>query len=144
MYDAGLTKQSLTEKEYLYLLGVSQWVFNSNCHFIIEMIDNEHHNNSQTSWFEFLELTAGQIKNHGGLVQKVLGGDIFKLFSDLVDRRNTIIHCFPSGKKEDGYYVPVYRKSKESPCKKITKEFLREFIQDNEELSSLIYKKRGF
>ena len=41
-----ITKQSTTDEEFLKLLGISQWVFNSNCSFIIEMIDCEHHNNS--------------------------------------------------------------------------------------------------
>jgi len=38
-----VTRQSLTDIEYLTLLGMCQWVFNSNVHFIITLIDKEHH-----------------------------------------------------------------------------------------------------
>ena len=43
----------------LRVMRLCQWVFNSNCSFIIEMIDKEHHNNSSEPWYKLIELTAG-------------------------------------------------------------------------------------
>jgi hypothetical protein len=142
MYKTDLTRQSLTDDEYLILLGICQWVFNSNCSFIIEMIDSEHHENSDTSWFEFLGLTAGQLKNHKGLLLSLLGKDIYKLFENLAVHRNMIIHSSPTGEKRENYYVPMYRKTKQDDYIVIDKEFLKNFIQDNEQLSLLIHKVR--
>ena len=41
-YKKELTHQSLTSDEFLNLLGISIWVFNSNISFLIEMLDKEH------------------------------------------------------------------------------------------------------
>lgn len=67
-----ITRQSLTDDEYLYLLGVCQWVFNTNAHFIIEMIDKEHHGNSDESWYKLTNLTVGQLSDHKNLVVNIL------------------------------------------------------------------------
>jgi hypothetical protein len=143
MYKPDLTRQSLTDDEYLNLLGISQWAFNDNCGFIIEMLDKEHHNNSETSWFEFQDLTAGQLKDYKSLIENVLNKDIYKLFSKLVEQRNKIIHSQPTGKKIDGCPIAIYR-NKKGNYVEITKEYLKQFIKDNDALSSLIYEKRGF
>lgn len=139
-----LTRQSLSDDELLYLIGVSQWVFNSNLHFIIEMIDKEHHNNSEESWFDLIELTAGKLKgDHKDLILSVLGSEIYDLFADIKEKRDAIVHSFPTGKKVDGYCIPVYRNDTKGKRVEIDKEYLKEFIKQNEKLSSLVYKIRG-
>jgi len=143
MHTNHLTRQSLTDKEYLTLLGICQWVFNSNCHFIIEMIDREHHAQSDESWFDFLQLTAGQLVGHKNLVESILGTEIHCLFENLKNCRNTIIHSFPTGEKVEEYYVAMYRKDAASRYITIDKNYLRAFIRDNEKLHTLIYAKRN-
>jgi len=137
-----LTRQSLTDEAYLTLLGICLWVFNSNCHFIIEMIDREHHAQSNGSWFYFIGLTAGRLAGRMNLVRSILGTEIHCLFEDLTDRRNKIIHSFPTGEMVEGYYVAMYRKNAANPYINIDKDYLEAFIRDNDTLHTLIYAKR--
>ena len=136
-----LTRQSLTDNEFLYLLGVCQWVFNSNVSFIIEMIDKEHHNNSEESWSNLIEKTAGNLKD---IVYSILGRDIYDLFNELVLERNAIFHSFPTGEKVNNYYIPIYRNDSKGLNIEIDKEYLKAFIKKNEKLSDLIYRFRGY
>ena len=136
------TRQSTSDEELLYLLGICQWVFNSNCGFIIEMIDKEHHDNSNKPWHTLIELTAGQLKDYENKITEIMGDDIYNLFDKLVTKRNSIIHSLPTGEKVDDYVIPIYRNDSKGINIKIDKEYLREFI--NEELSDLIYKFRGY
>lgn len=139
-----LTKQSITDEEFLYLLGVCQWVFNSNCSFIIEMIDKEHHNNSNESWAKLIEMTAGRLKDYKLYIETILGKQIYNMFSELVDERNCIIHSFPTGEKVDDYYIPVYRNDSKKIYVKVDKEYLIKFIKKNEELSTTLHKFRTY
>ncbi len=139
-----LTRQSLTDNEFLYLLGVCQWVFNSNVSFIIEMIDKEHHNNSEESWFNLVEKTAGNLKDYKNIVYNILGRDIYDLFNELVLERNAIFHSFPTGEKVNNYYIPIYRNDYKGLNIEIDKEYLKAFIKKNEKLSDLIYRFRGY
>ena len=138
-----ITRQSTTDEEFLYLLGVCQWVFNSNCHFIIEMIDKEHHNNSDEPWTVLIELTAGRLKDYKNKISAILGTDIYNLFDKLVEDRKSIIHSFPTGEKIDNYVIPIYRNDTKKKYIKIDKTYLLDFIKKNEELSDLIYEFRG-
>ena len=93
------------------------------------MIDKEHHDNSNKPWHTLIELTAGQLKDYENKITEIMGDDIYNLFDKLVTKRNSIIHSLPTG---EGINI------------KIDKEYLREFIKKNEELSDLIYKFRGY
>lgn len=139
-----ITRQSTSDDEFLYLLGVSQWVFNSNCSFIIEMIDKEHHNNSNELWNKLIELTAGRLLNYKNKIIAILGRDIYNLFAELVDDRNSIIHSIPTGEKVDDYVISIYRNDTKNKYVKVDKNFLKNFIQKNEELSNAIHKFRGY
>ena len=139
-----ITRQSTSDDEFLYLLGVSQWVFNSNCGFIIEMIDKEHHNNSNELWKELIELTAGRLLNYKNKIIAILGRDIYNLFGELVDDRNSIIHSIPTGEKVNDYVISIYRNDKKNKYIKVDKKFLINFIKKNEELSNAIHKFRGY
>lgn len=139
-----LTRQSTSDDEFLYLLGISQWVFNSNCGFIIEMIDKEHYNNSSEPWHKLIEFTAGNLLNYKNIVITVLGKDIYNLFGKLVDDRNSIIHSMPTGERADNYTIPIYRNDTKNKYVRIDKNFLKNFIKENEELSDKIYNFRGY
>ena len=139
-----ITRQSTSDDEFLYLLGISQWVFNSNCGFIIEMIDKEHHHNSNESWTKLIELTSGNLLNYKNMIISILGIEIYDLFELLVDKRNTIIHSIPTGEKVDDYVIPIYRNDKKKKYVKIDKEYLLEFIKENEKMSDKIYAFRGY
>lgn len=139
-----ITRQSTSDDEFLLLLGISQWVFNSNCGFIIEMIDKEHHNNSSEPWNRLIELTAGNLLNYKNIIITILGKDIYNLFDKLVDDRNAIIHSMPTGEKVDNYTIPIYRNDKKNKYVRIDKNFLKNFIKENEKLSDKIYKFRGY
>ena len=139
-----ITRQSTSDEEFLYLLGVAQWVFNSNCGFIIEMIDKEHHNMSNESWFKLIELTSGNLLKHKNMIVTILGSDIYDLFNDLVDKRNSIIHSLPTGEKVDNYFIPIYRNDSKRKYIRIDKQFLIDFIKKNEILCDKIYAFRGY
>lgn len=139
-----ITRQSTSDDEFLNLLGTSQWVFNSNCSFIIEMIDKEHHNNSSESWHKLIELTSGNLLKYKNLIITILGKDIYNLFDKLVDDRNSIIHSIPTGEKVDNYTIPIYRNNTKNKYVRIDKNFLMNFIKENEQLSDKIYEFRGY
>lgn len=139
-----LTRQSTSDDEFLNLLGVCQWVFNSNCGFIIEMIDKEHHSNSDEPWIRLIELTAGNLLNYKNKIETILGAEIYSLFSELVNDRNYIIHSIPTGKKIDDYVIPIYRNDTKGKYVEISKDFMLNFIKRNEELCTLIHKCRGY
>lgn len=138
-----ITRQSTSDEEFLYLLGVCQWVFNSNFNFIIEMIDKEHHNKSNEKWTRLIELTAGELLNYKNKILTILGQDIYELFYELIDERNAIIHSIPTGEKVDNYLVSIYRNDRKKSYIRIDKKYLIEFIKKNERLSDLIYEIRG-
>ena len=102
-----ITRQSTSDDEFMYLLGLCQWVFNSNCSFIIEMIDKDHHNNSSEPWYKLIELTAGNLLNYKNKIISILGKSIYDLFAKLIDDRNCIIHSIPTGAKVDNYVMSI-------------------------------------
>lgn len=146
-YKTELTRQSLSDDRYLELLGISNWTFQSNIGFIIEMIDKEHHNHSNISWFKLIDVTSGQLKSScKDEIKSNIGDEAFKLFTDLVKRRNQIIHGLPTEKLHNSHPIMVYRSSSNRTTESvdITDEFLKEFIVDNSTLSHLIHKARGY
>ena len=134
-----LTRQPLSDSDYLLLFGVANWVFNFNFGFIVEMIDQEHYGASEESWFDLIKLTGGQLKREKAeLILNILGQDILNLFTLLVVQRNTIIHSRPSGKIENGFPVALYRKDKLGEDISITPKYLLDFIKNNERLALMI------
>lgn len=139
-----ITRQSISDEEFLYLLGACQWVFNSNFSFIIELIDKEHHNNSDEKWNRLIELTAGRLLNYKNKIITILDNNIYNLFCELVDERNSIIHSIPTGEKIDNYVIPIYRNDSRNKYIKIDKKYLKDFIKKNEKLSDLLHMFRGY
>lgn len=104
----------------------------------------EHHNNSDERWIDLIELTAGWLLNYKDKIITILGEEIYNLFSELVDKRNSIIHSIPTGEKVDNYVIPVYRNDSKHKYVRINKKYLIDFIKKNEKLSSLIHSFRGY
>lgn len=87
-----LARISLPKDEYVYLLGMAISVFISNNGFIIENIINT---DSDYSWYDLIDKESGQLKSPiAQTITKNAGGEIAELFSDIVYRRNRIIHSF--------------------------------------------------
>ena len=93
MYE-NYTRQSLPTKEYRELLGSAICVFNSNNSFIIENILREDEGRNY-SWYDLIDKTSGQLKAAiNDTITTKAGSEIAQIFSDLVDKRNRIIHSF--------------------------------------------------
>lgn len=129
-------------KEYRELLGTALCVFNSNNSFIIENI--LHTDKVNYNWYELIDKESGKL-NKVIVATIVLNGGqaIADLFSDLVERRNRIIHSFQITNNDGEQILATKTKVKDGNKQFIiTKEYLMQFIKDNEKLSSLLYDYR--
>lgn len=144
MYE-NYTRQSLPDDDYRELLGSAISVFNSNNAFIIEnilRISGDQHN-----WWELIDRTSGNLLHK--VMQKqysdTISENIISLFSELVEQRDRIIHSFqitrpdPNPKQEQLLATKVKGSGEQF---RITRKYLLDFIQKNEELSDLLYDFR--
>lgn len=141
MYE-NYTRQSLPAKEYRELLGSAICVFNSNNSFIIENVlreDGERNYN----WYDLIDKTSGQLKAAiNDTITTKAGSEIAQIFSDLVDKRNRIIHNFQITNDDKKQILAT--KDKQHNQFVITKEYLLDFIKANEVLSDKLYTFRGY
>lgn len=141
MYE-NYTRQSLPTKEYRELLGSAICVFNSNNSFIIENILREDEGRNY-SWYDLIDKTSGQLKAAiNDTITTKAGSEIAQIFSDLVDKRNRIIHSFQITNDDKEQILPT--KDKQHNQFVITKEYLLDFIKGNEVLSDKLYTFRGY
>ena len=129
-------------KEYRELLGTALCVFNSNNAFIIENI--LHTDKVNYNWYELIDKESGKLNKVIVATIVVNGGQaIADLFSDLVERRNRIIHSFQIT-NDDGEQILATKTKVKDGNKQfiITKEYLMQFIKDNESLCLLLYDYR--
>lgn len=143
MYE-NYSRQALPERHYRELLGSALCVFNSNNAFIIENIlrcdDLDKYN-----WRMLIDLESGHLK---GSVHEVItarcGEAIETLFAQLIIMRNRIIHSFQITK--DGQQMLATKEREKDGGKQfvITEDYLLEFIEKNEKLSSMLHEFRGF
>ncbi|NME53250.1 selenium binding protein [Desulfovibrio piger] len=134
------TQQALPEKQYRELLGSALCVFNSNNSFIIETV--LRHSNSY-SWYSLIDLESGKLKKVvRDAISKEYGDDIEKLFSDIIEQRNRIVHSFQITNKQNKQVLAtkVYHESEQF---EITEEYLLNFIKLNEKLSDMLHDLRG-
>ena len=135
------TRQSLPTKEYRELLGSAICVFNSNNSFIIENILREDGGRNY-SWYDLIDKTSGQLKAAiNDTITTKAGSEIAQIFSDLVDKRNRIIHSFQITNDDKEQILAT--KDKQHNQFVITKEYLLDFIKGNEVLSDKLYTFRG-
>ena len=139
MYE-NYSRQALPQKKYRELLGSAICVFNSNNQFIIENIlrlDNLTYN-----WFELIDKTSGELSEPiKETITKNSDTRITVLFSDLISRRNRIVHSFQITENNEQI---LRTKNKKHEQFNITEEYLLDFIQNNEKLSTMLHKLRGF
>ncbi|ENL8515680.1 selenium binding protein [Providencia rettgeri] len=149
MYE-NYTHQALPSKRYRELLGTAICVFNSNNSFIIENILREDIS-KEFSWHDLIDRTSGQLK---APIRKTItekaGSQIFDLFSNIVKKRNRIIHSFQVTAPVDGDISDdmdrqvLATKYEDGRQEYITEEFLLDFIKLNDELSRKLHDFRGF
>lgn len=136
------TRQSLPTKEYRELLGSAICAFNSNNSFIIENILREDGGRNY-SWYDLIDKTSGQLKAAiNDTITTKAGSEIAQIFSDLVDKRNRIIHSFQITNDDKEQILAT--KDKQHNQFVITKEYLLDFIKGNEVLSDKLYTFRGY
>lgn len=141
MYE-NYTRQSLPTKEYQELLGSAICVFNSNNSFIIENILREDGGRNY-SWYDLIDKTSGQLKAAiNDTITTKAGSEIAQIFSDLVDKRNRIIHSFQITNDDKEQILAT--KDKQHNQFVIIKEYLLDFIKGNEVLSDKLYTFRGY
>lgn len=136
------TRQALPSKEYRELLGSAICVFNSNNAFIIENI--LHTDSTTNNWYDLVDLTSGALSRKiNDTISRRAGNDIAKLFSELVEMRNRIIHSFQIT-AENGEQMLATKTRKEDGNRqfRITEDYLMEFIHKNEILSDKLYEYR--
>lgn len=140
------TRQSLPDDDYRELLGSAISVFNSNNAFIVEnilRISGDQHN-----WWELIDRTSGNIL-HKVLKEQysdIIPENIIRLFSKLVEQRDRIIHSFqitgpePNPEQEQLLATKVKDSGEQFI---ITRKYLLDFIQKNQELCDLLYSFRN-
>lgn len=141
MYE-NYSRQSLPSKEYRELLGSAICVFNSNNQFIIEnilRIDNKN----QYNWYDLIEKTSGGLsKAIKETITKESGSDIARLFNELIQERNRIIHSFQITTKNNEQKLNTKNNNNEQWT--IEKEELLEFIKKNGKLNCKLHELRGY
>lgn len=147
MYES-YSRQSLPSKKYRELIGTAVCVFNSNNGFIIENILREDDDKSY-SWYGLIDMTSGQLKDPiKETISKKTDNTIATLFEELINIRNRIIHSFritaPKGITSDNDNQMLATKYKDGTQVIITEEYLLDFIEKNEELSSKLHDFRGY
>ena len=133
------SRQALPPKKYRELLGSAICVFNSNNQFIIEnilRIDNNY------NWYKLIDKTSGELSEPiKETITKYSDTKITLLFSELISKRNRIIHSFQITENNEQI---LKTKNKKHEQFNITEKYLLEFIKDNELLSSELHKFRSF
>lgn len=136
------TRQALPDRNYRQLLGAALCVFNSNNSFVIENILNSDEKRLY-NWLDLIDQTSGNlsqpIKN---TITKKSGTQITNLFSDIITKRNRIVHSFQITDSDDKQILST--KDNKGKQYHITENFLLEFIEENEKLSDLLYEFRGY
>lgn len=135
---------SLPSDYYVYLVGVCVCVFNSNNGFLIENILRI---NKATNWYELVDQTSNKLLNkYSELLKKFPHGDeIVDLFENLVDMRNRILHSYRITSKTQEQILGTKTKIKDGNTQfEITQNYMEEFIEKNNSLSSKLYDLRNF
>lgn len=142
MYE-NYTRQSLPERDYRELLGTALCVFNANNQFIIEnilKISGDQHN-----WWELMDKTSGSIL-HKVMIEQygdIVPENIIELFNILVEKRDRIVHCFQTTYSMDTEeQILATKDPKTDEQFIITREYMMDFIKENDKLNDMLYKLR--
>ncbi|MCI0130023.1 hypothetical protein [Vagococcus sp. CY53-2] len=141
MYEK-FTRQSLPSKKYRELLGSSITVFNSNTSFVIENYLKIETSNS-FDWYSLIDMTSGRLKNSvQSEIKKASNLKIMEKFEELVEKRNRIVHSFQITDIDGEQRLAS--KDRNHVQFVITEDYLHRFIKENEELSEMLHKLRGY
>ncbi|MEO5284905.1 selenium binding protein [Limosilactobacillus allomucosae] len=142
MYE-NYTRQSLPERDYRELLGTALCVFNANNQFIIEnilKISGDQHN-----WWELMDKTSGSIL-HKVMIEQygdIVPENIIELFNILVKKRDRIVHSFQTTYSMDTEeQILATKDPKTDEQFIITREYMMDFIKENDKLNDMLYKLR--
>lgn len=142
MYE-NYTRQSLPERDYRELLGTALCVFNANNQFIIEnilKISGDQHN-----WWELMDKTSGSIL-HKVMIEQygdIVPENIIELFNILVKKRDRIVHSFQTTYSMDTEeQILATKDPKTDEQFIITREYMKDFIKENDKLNDMLYKLR--
>ena len=126
------THQSLPSKQYRELLGSAICVFNSNNAFVIETILRLDIQKIY-DWFHLTDLESGRLKpSIQNVISTKCGPDIEKLFEEIINRRNRIVHSFRITNKNGDQVLATKEKVSDGNRQfEITEEYLLEFIELN-------------
>ena len=140
MYET-YTRQALPEKKYRELVWTAICVFNSNNSFIIENYlrsfsseKNRHQLIDLESW-KLLEI----LKKESSLTDEII-----IMFSEIVNKRNRIVHSFQITDSSDNTQKLWTKDNKNQKQFIITEEYLLKFIEDNSNLSTALHKFRWY
>ena len=136
------TRQTLPPRDYRELLGSAACVFNSNNAFVIENILGSE-GGGEYSWCDLIDKESGWLLPVvEATITKEAGSSIADLFKLVVYKRNRILHSFQvTG--QDGEQVLRTKERAGGEQFDITREYLLEFIADNQRLSDELYDYRG-
>src|SRR5699024_141758 len=141
---------SLPSKEYRELLGSAICVFNSNNSFVIE---NSLRNDvsGRYNWHELIDYTSGELSEP---VKKTITQNsntvIARKFNEIIEIRNRIMQSFQTtapkrtGIDNDKDNQIIDTKYKDGKQAYITNEFLYDFSEKNDVLSSELHKFKEY
>lgn len=135
------TRQALPSRYYRELLGSALCVFNSNNAFVIENI-LKHDINEEYSQVELFNKTSGELSQPiKETITKHSNSKITRLFSEVIDMRNRIIHSYQiTNSKNEQVLATVTKKGEKF---EITDNYLYDFLIKNEKLSDMLHDFRG-
>ena len=147
MYES-YTRQALPSKKYRELIGTAICVFNSNNSFVIENILRADQT-GKYEWHKLIDETSGDL---APAIKKTITASsnttISKLFGEIIAIRNRIAHSFqieaPAGITDNPNDQILATKYKDGRQEIITEEYLLNFINLNQELSTKLHQFRGF
>ncbi|MGN6533531.1 MAG: hypothetical protein ACTHK0_17450 [Ginsengibacter sp.] len=96
--------------------------------------------NSGYNWYELIDKTSGKLLEPiKETITKNSDTEITSLFSELISKRNRIVHSFQITENNEQILRTKNRKHEQYT---ITEEYLLEFIKNNESLSSMLHNFR--
>ncbi len=125
------------------LLGTALCVFSSNNGFVIE---NILHTDGAYSWRELIDKESGKLAPYiKATIEQNGGSAIAESFEEIVKMRNRIIHGFRCTSSDNEQALATKEREHDGGGQfLITEEYLRSFIEKNNELSELLHAYRGY
>lgn len=139
-----LTRISLPKEEYLLLLGTSISVFSSNYSFLIENILRKDTEQS-LNWHDLVDENRMKkiYKAIDDTITPIKGASIVDIFKEIIVMRNRIIHSFRITSRS-GEQILATKDPNNQKQFEISEQYLKDFIQLNNELSELLHELRGY